>query len=301
MRRILANQDVRTEFEIWSTFLLSKPRVGSDYKFQEVITTLSDTLKAQFRAVCIDKAGGEDFAVLGPFVAAMYRVTKEELDIALAECRATKIVGGREVPKRKMEPKLMPLISFPWLFHKELGRIATGVDASVALDELNLVPLGYKTDGVSRRRHGGRNAGEDDFVEQEDGVVIHRGEELDLFKQDLDDLYGSDSEEAPTDSIEDIYASTNSVAYGGHAKDLVELSGTGVEDVIKPVKLDGLLNDPEPTFLPPATRRNPSISASQGSNGRQREVEEVVAVEEEEEMILPIRESALEKLARMTR
>lgn len=30
--------------------------------------------------------GAKGFSVLGPFVAAMYKVTKEEIDIALAEC-----------------------------------------------------------------------------------------------------------------------------------------------------------------------------------------------------------------------
>ena len=65
-------------------------------------------------------------------------MTKEELNIALGEYRVTKIVRGREVPKRKIEPKSMPLISFPWLFHKELSCITTGIDTSVALDELKL-------------------------------------------------------------------------------------------------------------------------------------------------------------------
>jgi RNA-dependent RNA polymerase len=132
---------VKTEFEIWSTFVLSKPRVGSDYKLQEEIGRISDSLKDHWRSVCIEKAGGKDFSVLGPFVAAMYKVTKEEMDIALAECRSQRIVGGREVPRRKMEPKSMPLMSFPWLFEKELGRIATGIDISDDLEDLGLAPL----------------------------------------------------------------------------------------------------------------------------------------------------------------
>jgi RNA-dependent RNA polymerase len=97
MRRIMAQQEIRTEFEVWTTFVLSRPRVGSDYKVQEEMARISETLKEQFRAVCIEKAGGRDFLILGPFVAGMYKVTKEELDIALAECKATKIVGDREV------------------------------------------------------------------------------------------------------------------------------------------------------------------------------------------------------------
>jgi RNA-dependent RNA polymerase len=141
MRRIMAQQDIETEFEVWSTFLLSRPRVGSDYKMQEVIGAISRALKDQFRAVCIEAAGSNDFSVLGPFVAAMYRVTKEELDIALAECRALKLAGEQGVPRRKMEADFMPLISFPWLFEKELGRIATGIDIDYDLDELGLRSL----------------------------------------------------------------------------------------------------------------------------------------------------------------
>lgn len=97
MRRIMAQQDIKTEFEVWTTFVLSRPRVGSDYKVQEEMARISETLKEQFRAVCIEKAGSKDFSILGPFVAGMYKVTKEELDIALAECRATRLVGNREV------------------------------------------------------------------------------------------------------------------------------------------------------------------------------------------------------------
>jgi len=97
MRRIMAQQEIQTEFEVWTTFVLSRPRVGSDYKVQEEMARISETLKEQFRAVCIEKAGGKDFSILGPFVAGMYKVTKEELDIALAECKTTKLVGNREV------------------------------------------------------------------------------------------------------------------------------------------------------------------------------------------------------------
>jgi hypothetical protein len=146
MRRIMAQQEIETEFEVWSAFSLSRPRVGSDFKLQEVIAGISDALKDQFRMICIETAGGKDFSVLGPFAAAMYRITKDELDIALAECRSTKLIGGREVPKRKMEPEFMPLISFPWLFEKELGRIVTGIGTGCDLDELGLRSLMTKNE-----------------------------------------------------------------------------------------------------------------------------------------------------------
>ncbi len=245
MRRLLAQQEINTEFEIWSTFVLSKPRVGSDYKLQEEIARLSDSLKAQFRAVCIDKAGSTDFAVLGPFVAAMYKVTKEEIDIALAECRTMKVVGGREVPKRKMEPKYMPLMSFPWLFEKELGRIATGIE--VYEEDLGS-PIAIDPGRLRRHRVAGETDVED-FICQENGVIIHRGEELDLFFQD-------DSDEIADASDYEAYSDHDREDHDlmmGECGEVVLatefrvdknipwnlLSGTGVEDVVPTIQMDG--------------------------------------------------------------
>lgn len=208
MRRIMAQQEIKTEFEVWSTFVLSRPRVGSDYKVQEEMARISDDLKNRFREVCIDRAGGKDFSVLGPFVAAMYRVTKEELDIALAECRTTKIVGGREVPKRKMEPKYMPLISFPWLFEKDLARIATGIETSDELDVPGLQPLVLKDNTRPRKREASGQADFNDFIQQEDGSIIHRGEVLELFRPDVD------SEDASGGSDLDEMRSEPSMAMG---------------------------------------------------------------------------------------
>lgn len=202
MRRILAQQDIKTEFEVWSTFILSKPKVGSDYKLQEEMASITGALKDRFRLVCIDIAGGKDFSVLGPFVAAMYKVTKEELDIALAECRTTRMVNGMEVPKRRMRPDSMPLISFPWLFEKELGRIATGIEA---IDDFG--KIGFKTFSIGkpqttaldRQKEVGRQ--DEDFVKQENGVVIHRGEILDLFQDDLsDNEFHYDGEQSDVES-----------------------------------------------------------------------------------------------------
>ena len=76
-----------------------------------------------------------DWTRLGPFVAAMYTVTAREMDDAIEQCRSTKTRGGQEIPARKMDPEHMPLISFPWLFASELGRIATEVSVSVVHHE----------------------------------------------------------------------------------------------------------------------------------------------------------------------
>ncbi|KAE9370524.1 RdRP-domain-containing protein [Stipitochalara longipes BDJ] len=246
MKRLMNQQEVKTEFEIWSTFVLSKPRVGSDYKLQEEIGRLSDSLKDHWRSVCIEKAGSKDFSVLGPFVAAMYKVTKEELDIALAECRSMKIVGGREVPRRKMEPKFMPLMSFPWLFEKELGRIATGIDASDDLEDPGLAHLTLGEANYTRKRQGGGLIDIEDYIQQEDGIIVHRGEELDLFRQDVDseglsddgNLDARESHDFTMGDSGELILATEfqlNTPVPEHLR-----SGTGVEDVVPRTILDGL-------------------------------------------------------------
>lgn len=268
MRQILAHYEVKTEFEIWSTFVLSKPRVGSDYKLQEEIGRISDGFKDKYRAECIKNAGSKEFSILGPFVAAMYKVAKEEIDIALAECRSMKIVGGREVPRRKMEPRSMPLISFPWLFEKELGRIATGL-ASDDLEGLGLAPLTLGEPTYTRKRQGGRLVDFDDYIQQEDGVIVHRGEELDLFRQDINsDSLSDDGNLEIRDSHNFTMGDSGELVLATEV--LIDSpvpehlrSGTGVEDVVPRTILDGF-DDPREV----RTYDSPSLGASYGNNWR---------------------------------
>ncbi|CAK7236296.1 hypothetical protein SCUCBS95973_009559 [Sporothrix curviconia] len=126
LRRAMAQKDIQSEFEMWSGFAMTKPRVGSDYKMAEVIGRLFKIIMTRFRRVCIREAGGsQDLAQLGPFIAAMYRVTFEEVRIALHEfalnrhrTRSTGASGGR------FSHRIAPLISFPWIFSHELCSIA---------------------------------------------------------------------------------------------------------------------------------------------------------------------------------
>lgn len=135
MRRLMGQHEAHvTEFEIWSTFILSKPRVGSDYKLQENVGREMAALKARFRAECTEAVTGDtqtqgfvsansmaDNEKLDRFVAAMYTVTHNEVKAAVRE---------RSIPKPDgqgvSEETQMPLISFPWLFHRELARVALG-------------------------------------------------------------------------------------------------------------------------------------------------------------------------------
>ncbi|EUC47688.1 hypothetical protein COCMIDRAFT_24397 [Bipolaris oryzae ATCC 44560] len=129
LRRLMAKHGIKTEFEAWSVFVLVHNHESGDYKFAEEFGRTIAALKHQFRSECriaAELSDNNDWERLGPFVAAMYTVTAREMETALDECTKTKIVGGSTVPLRIKDPEHMPLISFPWLFPSELGKIATG-------------------------------------------------------------------------------------------------------------------------------------------------------------------------------
>lgn len=161
------------------------------------------------------------------------------------------------VPLRKMEPVHMPFISFPWLFEKELGRIATRIDASDELEDLGLPALLLKEPGHSRKRHGGGGAVEDDYIKREDGKIIHRGEELNLFEQMSDtENFADESDLGDARVTRDEHWLTT--GRSGEAVLATEFElpdspipnymskGTGVEDVVPQAPMDGLV-DPRDT------------------------------------------------------
>ena len=132
LRRILAQQSIETEFEVWSTFAVSYAGPSRNYKLHEELGRIAAALKDRYRLICQDRAGDKHIKVLGPFVAAMYRVTYDEVVAA-----RTKKPWNSEAPNEG-EPssttttatedddpkKNMPLISFPWCFWDVLGQIA---------------------------------------------------------------------------------------------------------------------------------------------------------------------------------
>ncbi|KAI0838177.1 RdRP-domain-containing protein [Hypoxylon sp. FL0890] len=118
MRQIMNQYDIGTEFEVWSTFVLSKPRIGSEYKRQESMEPVIINHRERFREACIKVAGSRDTEVLYPVIAATYLVTWEEVQMVLAKTQKE----GRE---RELTADEMPFISFPWIFDCELGHIAT--------------------------------------------------------------------------------------------------------------------------------------------------------------------------------
>ena len=194
--RIMAQHDIKTEFEVWSTFVLQHAMIMKDYKFHEEIGRLSQTLKDEFRAECYRKAGGKDFETIAPFVAAMYYVTNRQMQTALRECRQTVALAGVNTPLRKMEPASMPLMSFPWLFQSILGRIANG--AFGAADE-DLAPIqgDVKRSTTKQKVFSGDG---DLLLETAEGVT-HRGENLVLFEHgDGSDASSSDEHTPPSTS-----------------------------------------------------------------------------------------------------
>ncbi|KKK16507.1 hypothetical protein ARAM_000426 [Aspergillus rambellii] len=127
MRRIMAQHDIKTEFEVWSTFVLSHSKLNKDYKFHEEIGAISAALQEEFRKKIYEEIGGRSFELLAPMAVAMYRITHEETVAALEKHRRTAVPDENSLPTSapKIEQK-MPLISFPWIFPQTLGQIATG-------------------------------------------------------------------------------------------------------------------------------------------------------------------------------
>ena len=174
MRRIMAQHEIQTEFEVWTTFVLAHSEISSDYKFHEEIGRTSNTLKERFQNYCYEKSGGKNWDTLGPFVAAMYTVTAREVKAALNDLLEMEGLDQLQAITPEKTAK-MPLISFPWLFQKELGKIAKG-DPGQSI----------KAQQGDAKRHVKKMAqpvnvgrGHDD-IETAEGVT-HRGELLELF------------------------------------------------------------------------------------------------------------------------
>ena len=183
VRRIMAQHDIKTEFEVWSTFVLQHSNDFRDFKFHEEIGNLAQSLKDQFRKECRERVKAEDFEGMLHFVAAMYTVTAQEMDLALSECRQMVMVGGVETPLRKMVPSNMPLMSFPWLFPHYLGQIANGDNLFGNADAF-VAPQGEKYTPPKKAKAFIKE-GEDTIIETAEGTT-HRGENLILFDDWID-------------------------------------------------------------------------------------------------------------------
>ncbi|KAI9668336.1 MAG: hypothetical protein M1829_005540 [Trizodia sp. TS-e1964] len=136
MRKIMFQQGIETEFEVWTNFVMKHSTLVNDYKYHEEIGRISDVLKETHRDACIEAAGGEGATLIGPFVTAMYTVTEQEVSAA---------VNSMLLSGKQLQPSDLPLISFPWLFPEILGQIAkqgkskfdtATMNDSITLDEI---------------------------------------------------------------------------------------------------------------------------------------------------------------------
>ncbi|TGZ78031.1 RdRP-domain-containing protein [Ascodesmis nigricans] len=148
VRRIQAQHEIATEFEIWSTFVMQHAGGRyNDYKFHEDIGRIAAALKQRFRKKVYDvlltpeeqleHMGGksEHQEKILRFVAAMYTVTtwevlyaKEELWKSQNPGKSLEDPNPKPLKLGKDEAMKMPPISFPWVFSDALIRIARGYD-----------------------------------------------------------------------------------------------------------------------------------------------------------------------------
>ena len=211
MRRIMLQHDIKTDFEVWSTFVMGHAKLSNDFKFADQIGHQSSALKETFRDECIAKVGGRDYDTLAPFVAAMYKVTQQEVMQArekqavedslgneAREARAMELQGFEdpEEPERpgddQSQKRGMPLMSFPWLFPTVLGQIASGQGSRPLASSKRLMILtqpkqkSVKTSVLPPKE----DVSSEDILVTKDGVA-HVGDTLSLFQHD--EAQGTDS------------------------------------------------------------------------------------------------------------
>lgn len=230
LRRVMGQREIATEFELWSGFVLSRPRNGSWYKLQEDIGREYGSIKMAFREMCQEAAGGATAPRIDAFVAAMYKVTEEEVNIALHMRRGTLNFGGKIVEPKAMDAKSMPLISFPWIFYEVLCRLATGTKGTEAFQEM-------KSEGKTPANRGrSMNSGEGDMeTHLNDGRIVHRGEVLNLFEptEEEEELANSAPSAAATPAISDVPAGnySNLDTWSGVQSDLSKSFSTWVSKI----------------------------------------------------------------------
>lgn len=151
MLRIMAQFDIKTEFEIWSSFVLSHNCMSRDYKISEDVGRISGRLREGFRNQCYEKVKGRLFEDIAPLVVAMYRVTCQQMEGALELQRDNAMEDFDDhvsVDSFEIGDECLPLISFPWIFHEALGKIARG---NFQMPESSAEDQNSSTEGLSRK------------------------------------------------------------------------------------------------------------------------------------------------------
>jgi RNA-dependent RNA polymerase len=134
MRRIMAQYGIETEFEVWSTFVLGHNFMCRDYKLHEDLGKVASGLRSGIQEQCYKHLGGKrDFGHVAPLAVAMYRITHEEVQDALATLRGENAYDDQDEAQglpdeHEMEISRLPFISFPWVFEPVLCKIVSSPD-----------------------------------------------------------------------------------------------------------------------------------------------------------------------------
>lgn len=114
--RIMNQYEIQTEFEVCTSFILQHSRIVGAYELHTNVADLYEQVKQQYTQEIITLVGGSEQPKLWPFVCAMYQVTAD----AVASAVTAQLNAGYE----EVDQQLLPKISYPWLFSRELGKIA---------------------------------------------------------------------------------------------------------------------------------------------------------------------------------
>lgn len=226
LHSIMAQHEIHTEFEVYSTFVIHHSQAAGDYKFHEEIGNIRDGLKEIWQKAVIHRVGSNDELKLGPFVAAMYTVTKQELDAGLDDLKARKAKGRRRERYVEGMPleftpedvKAMPLISFPWLFARILGKIAKREYPfnTEILGQNDVSEVGCCTQVIPHRHH----TAADDFVGFETIPAEESSDDSSSYQ------YFDYSEQS--DECEVVGNDTDTKQYTGHTSDGDGSSSSGI-------------------------------------------------------------------------
>lgn len=192
LNQLMAKHSVRSEFEAWTVFVLEHNQDQGDYKFAEEFGRSVENIKELYRGLC-RKASDELGIPLRDFVAAMYTITARQMKEVVADSQKTEVVGGFE----RQQETHWPLISFPWLFHRELCQIATNAQKPAEFPVMGL-PLSVPTKSIKRPRPRPHKTDNTEALMDVEGPqgVTHFGEVLRL---DFD----NPATQTPTDLMSD--------------------------------------------------------------------------------------------------
>ncbi|OCT53686.1 RNA-dependent RNA polymerase 1 [Cladophialophora carrionii] len=158
MRRIMAQHQIASEFEVWSTFVLHHSKASKDYKFHEEIGQHAKTLKDQYYEAFREEAGGHDLAKLRPYAIAAYHITHEEYQKARKreeghgsedeDGSALSAESSGSVSSASTSAAGVPFISFPWVLQETLQQVAknTVIHEDGGALQVNLSPTSVQND-----------------------------------------------------------------------------------------------------------------------------------------------------------